>query len=350
MSTRPISALAAVATAALALGTLAGCSIATGGNQTGESTGGKVTVLTHDSFEISEELRKKFEAETGYQLVTTAPGDAGVVASQLKLEGGASGVDAVFGIDNYSALDIAQSDALADYTSPKLPESAKSYDLSEKLTPIDRGQVCVNIDHDWFKEQGKPEPASIEDLAKPEYASLFTLTNPTTSSPGLAFMVATVNRFGEDKWHAYWNDLLEGGAKINDSWSDAYFTDFSGAEGAGKYPLVLSYSSSPAATERTTGVLADSCTEQIEYAGVLKDAANPEGAQAFIDFMLDEQFQQELPEAMYMYPINDDTELPEAWSEKATLVDDPIEVDLEQLNAKRETWLKEWTELYEQQS
>lgn len=340
--------LGVTATAFTAAAALAGCSLASGGNGTAETSGGgKVTILTHDSFVISEELIAKFEQETGYELVTTAPGDAGVVTSQLQMEGGAAGIDGVFGIDNYSALDITESGVLADYTSDKLPASATDYEVSPALTPIDRGQVCINIDHDWFKENNTPEPETLEDLSKPEYASLLTLTNPTTSSPGLAFMVATVNALGNDKWQNYWSELLAGGAKVNESWSDAYFTDFSGAEGAGEYPLVLSYSSSPAATERNTGVLDSSCTEQVEYAGVLKGAKNPEGAKAFIDFMLEEEFQQALPEAMYMYPINSEIALPEAWSQRAKLVDNPIEVNLEELAKNREAWLKEWTTIYE---
>lgn len=352
MSIRPFSVpqrIAAAATSAIALIALSGCSVATGGNNN-EPSGGNVTILTHDSFVLSDELKAEFEEQTGYQLVTTAPGDAGVITSQLQMEGGATGVDGVFGIDNYSALAISESDRLIDYRPDSLPESAGEYVITDKLTPIDRGQVCINIDHDWFKEHNTPEPTTLDDLASPEYAKLLTLTDPVTSSPGLAFMVATVNKLGEGRWQEYWTKLLAGGAKVNESWSDAYFTDFSGAEGAGQYPLVLSYSSSPAATERDTGVLAATCTEQIEYAGVLKDAANPEGAKAFIEFMLAKKFQQALPEAMYMYPIDDSIELPEAWAQKASLVDNPIEVDLAQLKEKRADWLNEWTALYERQT
>lgn len=347
MTTAAARGIATATITAFAATALTGCSLAGQGDNPGESGGGKVTILTHDSFVISDEQIAAFEKETGYDLVTTAPGDAGVVTSQLQMEGGASGVDGVFGIENYSALAISETDALADFTPQNLPESASDYVISPKLTPIDRGQVCINVDHDWFKENGKTEPTGFEDLAKPEYAELLTLTNPTTSSPGLAFAVASINALGEDQWQSYWTDLIKGGAKVNESWSDAYFTDFSGAEGAGEYPLVLSYSSSPAATERSTGVIESTCTEQVEYAGVLKNAANPEGAQAFIEFMLEDEFQQGLPEAMYMYPINDAIELPEDWAAKATLVDAPVEVDLEQLKAKRETWLKEWTKIYE---
>jgi len=62
---------------------MAGCS----GESTDSKGGGDskaVTVLTHDSFNLPKELVKEFESKTGYKLVTTPAGDAGV-ANQLVL-------------------------------------------------------------------------------------------------------------------------------------------------------------------------------------------------------------------------------------------------------------------------
>jgi thiamine transport system substrate-binding protein len=57
---------------------------------------------------------------------------------------------------------------LAPYSSPNLPASAESLALGDALTPIDQGQVCVNIDHAWFEEQGMAEPTTLDELAQPE--------------------------------------------------------------------------------------------------------------------------------------------------------------------------------------
>ena len=102
-----------------------------------------------------------------------------------------------------------------------------------------------------------------------------------TSSPGLAFLLATVGAFGEDGWQDYWTALKANGLKVADGWSDAYFTDFSGGGGGGPRPIVLSYASSPPSTvpeggtEPTTGALLDTCFRQIEYAGVLDGRGEP---------------------------------------------------------------------------
>lgn len=167
-------------------------------------------------------------------------------------------------------------------------------------------------------------PEGLEDLRAPEYAALTAVIDPATSSPGYAFLVATATEFGDD-WQDYWADLLDGGARVASGWSDAYYSDFSGADGDGPYPLVLSYSSSPAAAPGTD-YLPDTCVRQVEYAGVVEGAANPEGAQAFIDFMLSDAFQSSIPENMYMYPVTDQ-ELPAEWQEVAELSDTPIMVD-----------------------
>lgn len=356
-------ALAALGVAALAL---TGCSVAdqsgndngngptaagtpasdgqTGGD--GAGNGGTVTVMTHDSFTITEEQIAAFEDESGYTLTTTAPGDAGTLVNQLILAKDNPTVDAVYGIENLSAQRVVDEGVVAEYASESLPASAQDLMVDDKLTPIDQGQVCVNVDHEWFEESGMAEPATLDDLADPEYAELLVTTNPVTSSPGLAFLAATVTEKGEDGWQEYWQQLLSGGTKVAAGWSDAYYTDFSGGEGEGAYPLVLSYSSSPAFAP-TTGVVEATCTTQVEYAGVIEGAQNPEGAQAFIDFLLSEDFQASLPENMFMYPVDESIELPAEWAQHATLVEDPIEADIQLVAEQRETWLEDWNELYE---
>ncbi|WP_420112133.1 thiamine ABC transporter substrate-binding protein, partial [Pseudactinotalea sp.] len=219
----------------------------------------------------------------------------------------------------------------------------------DALTPVDIGDVCLNIDHAWFAEAGIDEPSTFEDLLEPEYADLTVVSNPATSSPGLAMLAATVGAFGEDGYAEYWAGLRENGLKVTSGWSDAYYVDFSGSEGAGDRPIVLSYSTSPAfevgegETEAPTGALLDTCFRQVEYVGVLEGAANPEGAQAWVDFMLSPQVQAAIPDNMYVYPVDDAVELPAGWSEFAPLSPNPIAVTPEEIAAGRDTWIDTWT-------
>jgi thiamine transport system substrate-binding protein len=347
------------ATAALtfaALVTAGGCSlIGEGGapEPTGASdgTGGVVRVVTHDSFALPDELIAQFETETGYTVEQSAPGDGGALVNQLILTKDSPLGDVAYGVDTTFASRALDEGVFTSYTSADLPDSAEQYLVpdSDALTPVDVGDVCLNVDHEWFADAGLPEPQTFEDLLDPRYADLTVVTNPATSSPGLAMLAATVGTFGEDGYADYWAGLRANGVRVVNGWSDAYYVDFSGSEGQGDRPIVLSYSTSPAfevgegEDTSPTGALLDTCFRQVEYAGVLEGAANPEGAQAWIDFMLSADVQAALPESMYVYPVDDTVALPESWVEFAPLSPSPVPVSPEEIDAGREDWIATWT-------
>jgi len=328
---------------------LAGCSVADQAPDANDDAEASVTIMTHDSFNVPEELVTAFEEETGYSVTTTSPGDAGAVLNQLILQKDNPTVDGVYGIDNYSAETLLAEDMLTPHDADlgSADQFTVASDTEGHLAPIDHGQVCVNMDNEWFEAERLAPPETLEDLTDPAYEGLFVTTDPTTSSPGLAFLVATIA--ATDDWQTYWHDLLDNGAKVARGWSDAYYSDFTSA-GDGDYPLVLSYSSSPSAEEGRTSSILGTCTQQVEYAGVLADAANPDGAKAFIEFLLSSDFQETLPTEMFMYPVLEEVELPEEWSQYAELAQDPIAVDEAEVAENRDAWLDDWTALYENHS
>ncbi|WP_265521722.1 thiamine ABC transporter substrate-binding protein [Oerskovia flava] len=352
---RTVTTRVTALTGVLGLLTLTACS---GGSEaggdptpsgTGAEAGGTVTLVTHDSFAVSDEVLAAFEAESGLTVEQIAPGDGGALVNQLVLTKDSPLGDLVFGIDNTFATRAIDEGVLAPASPEGVSASAAQYGVGDgELTAIDLGDVCINVDHTWFAAEGIEEPVTLEDLTKPEYEDLLVVTNPATSSPGLAFLLATVGAFGEDGWEEYWAQLVDNGVKVADGWSDAYYVDFSGVEG-GPRPLVLSYSTSPAFTvtedgnESTTGALLDTCFRQVEYAGVLAGAKNPEGAQQLLDFLLTEEFQADIPGSMYMYPADADVALPEGWAEFAPLADEPIDVAPDDITAHRDEWITAWT-------
>lgn len=350
-TTRRAAALAGL----LGLTALAGgCSLigeSDGGGTGSGGDGGVVRVVTHDSFALPEELIAQFESDTGYTVELSAPGDGGELVNQLILTKDAPLGDVAYGVDNTFASRALTEEVFASYTSPSLPSSAEPYLVpgSDALTPVDIGDVCFNVDHEWFDEAGVPEPTTFEDLLDPQYANLTVVSNPATSSPGLAMLVATVGAFGEDGYADYWAGMRENGLKVVSGWSDAYYVDFSGSEGAGDRPIALSYSTSPAfevsdgEATAPTGALLETCFRQVEYVGVLEGAENPEGAEAWIDFMLSEEVQAALPESMYVYPVDESVELPASWVEFAPLAPEPVEVTPEEIAAGRDVWIESWT-------
>ncbi|MDO5678158.1 MAG: thiamine ABC transporter substrate-binding protein [Propionibacteriaceae bacterium] len=323
----------------------------TGGTQTTttETTGttaevtssDTLTVVTHGSFELPEELLEKFATDTGLEVTYVQPGDSGTMVNQLILTKDSPLGDVVYGIDNTYASRAWEAGILSDYETDALPATSSQFD-ADGLTPIDFGDVCLNADTEWFAEKGLAVPTTLDDLVKPEYKDLLVVTDPAASSPGLAFLFATVGAKGDD-WLEYWQQLKDNGVKVAPGWTEAYYTDFSGADGKGAYPLVLSYASSPAYAP-TTEALLGTCFRQIEYAGVIKGAQNEEGARKFIDFMLSPEVQAAFPENMYMYPVIAETKLPEEWAANAPLATSPIEVSSADIDANRDAWIRAWTE------
>ena len=323
---------AGLAIAIASVTNLTGCSSST--PQVASTPLPELTLVTHDSFVISEELLAEFKSETGITVKLVKAGDTGALTNKLVLTKDAPIGDVVFGIDNTFA-GVATDNGVIDGS----------------LSAVDFGDVCMNYDKAWFAAKGKPAPTSIDQLITPAYKGLTVVENPNTSSTGLAFLVATVDKFGESGWGNYWKALKANGVKVDAGWEDAYYTDFSGSSGKGAYPIVLSYASSPAYEVRANGEsgtasILDGCFRQTEYAGVLAKSKNPVGAKLFVDFLLSEKFQASIPESMYMYPIDTKVALPANWSKWAQVSAKPFGTELD-VDANRKNWLAAWSALFD---
>jgi thiamine transport system substrate-binding protein len=229
------------------------------------------------------------------------------------------------------------------------------YVAPPRVMPVDYGDVCINFDKAFFAQKKLAVPQTLEDLVKPEYKDLLVVENPATSSPGLVFMLATVAQFGPDKFLDYWKQLKANGVRVDDGWEAAYYTDFSGSSGKGSRPLVVSYASSPPAEvvfaktpldDAPTGsVVGDgACFRQIEFVGVLKGARQPDLARKFVDFMLSVQFQEDMPLQMFVFPVNAQANLPEAFVKYAQVPKKPATLAPDDIAKNRDKWIQQWTE------
>ncbi|MDI6910644.1 thiamine ABC transporter substrate-binding protein [Nocardioides sp.] len=355
---RPIHALAPlVPLVALALAAT-GCSTIGDGSSDGEPSAGpggtptRVVLVTHESFVLPKPLIRQFEQQSGYDLVVRASGDAGILTNKLVLTKGDPLGDVAFGVDNTFASRALDEGVFAAYDAP-LPDGAEQYRLpgddEHDLTPIDNASVCVNVDDTWFAAHHLAPPKTLDDLADPQYQDLFVTPGAATSSPGMAFLLTTIAAYGEDGWQDYWARLMDNGAKLTAGWSDAYEVDFTQGGGQGDRPIVLSYDSSPAFTvsdgKSSTSALLDTCFRQVEYAGVLAGAANPDGAEELVDFLLGPDVQSALPDSMYVFPVDASVQLPAQWARFAQQPSEPYEVDPASISEHRDDWLREWSDV-----
>lgn len=317
----------------------------------------ELTVMTHDSFAASEEVIQAFEEANNAQVTFLASGDTGAALNKAILSREAPLADVFYGVDNTFLSRALEAGIFEPYPSPVLEKIPDSFELDaqSRLLPVDYGDVCINYDKRYFAENGLSVPQGLEDLLMPEYNGLLAVENPATSSPGLAFLLATIDHFGDPSYLEFWAGLRDNGLVVVNDWETAYYTNFSGSSGQGPQPMVVSYGSSPPAevifaqsplddTPTASIIGPETCFRQIEFAGILQGTDQRELAEAFLDFMLSEPFQEDMPLQMFVFPVNEHAELPEEFVQFAQIPEQPAGLDPALIAENREAWIAAWTE------
>src|SRR5690606_36659598 len=218
-----------------------------------------------DSFAVSDGVFEAFQDQTGIKVEVLTTGYTGTLVSQALLTAGDPVADVQFGIDNTFLCRSHAADVFVPDASPGLADV--------------------------------PDDLDLDDLVDGRFAGEFVTQNPETSSPGFAFLIATIAKYGEDGWEDYWQRLRENRVQVTSGWEEAYNEVFAG--GAGDRSIVTSYASSPVVEvlyadppvdTPPTGVVADACFRQIEFAGILRGTDHPEAAAKLIDFLLSPTF------------------------------------------------------------
>jgi thiamine transport system substrate-binding protein len=314
-----------------------------------------ITLVTHDSFSVSKPVLRAFTKETGINVKVLPTGDAGAALNQVILTKDHPIGDALFGVDNTFLSRALQERIFVPYESPELTHVASQFviDPGHHVTPVDHGDVCINYDKAWFREHGVARPTTLGDLTKPAYKGLLVVEDPSTSSPGLAFLLTTIAKLGAQGWRDYWRQLRDNDVKVVAGWEQAYNGQFSAGEGHGDRPLVVSYASSPPAAVyfadprprvSPVGTLLPSCFRQVETVGILRGTAHPKAARRLVDFMLSRRFQEDMPLQMFVFPVRDDARLPKVFERFADVPDHPYTLPPSRIGKHRERWIEQWTD------
>lgn len=305
-------------------------------NSSIDATPNEVTLLAYDAFTPQEGIFDAFTAATGAKVKVVTGGDSGVLISKAILTAGTPEGDVLWGLDN------------------TLLSRAQKAELLTSYEPVDTGDICVNYDKQWFASRNIAPPTSLEDLVLPAYKNLLVVQDPVASSPGLGFLLGTIAHFGVDKWQNYWKSLKENGVRVSPDWTSAYTIDFSGSSGKGKYPLVISYGSSPPAevlyAEKPidtppTAVIEPTCFRQTEYVGALRGTRNPNLAAQLISYLLDVPFQESMPLSLFVFPVNKKATLPDLFTKFAVAPKNPLTLDPTDIEKNRDAWLNSWREI-----
>lgn len=321
-----------------------------------------LTVVAYDSFAYSEDVLAQFTADTGIEVEVLRLGDTGTMVNQLILSRDVPLGDVVYGVDNTFLGRALAADLFIPYESPALENVDESFVVDDeyRVTPVDYGDVCLNYDVSYFEDNDLAVPDSLDALTDPAYEGLLVVENPATSSPGLAFLLATIGVYGEDEdggYLDYWQALVDNDVLVVDDWTTAYYGEFSGStDSTGTRPIVVSYASSPPVevyymetppeVAPTASIVAPgTCFRQIEFAGILQGTEHEAAAQQFIDFLLSPAFQEDMPLNMFVFPVNPEAELPDVFVDFAQIADDAVVMDVDEIEANRQAWIEAWTEV-----
>jgi thiamine transport system substrate-binding protein len=318
---------------------------------------GSLTVMTHDSFAVSDNVIQAFERNNNVKITFISGGDAGEMLNKTILSKSAPLADVLYGVDNTLLSEAFAADIYEPYASPALKNIPAGFQLdpSNRALPVDHGYVCVVYDKAYFNAHNLSAPQGLEDLTKPEYKGLLVMENPATSSPGLDFLLATIKHFGTSNYLDYWKQLRANGVVVVDGWDTAYYTNFSGSSGQGAQALVVSYATDPAyevmsastpiAEASVAAVVGpDGCFHQIEFVGILKGTGHLALAQKFVDFMLSAQFQADVPGQMAVYPVASNISLPDAFTKFAPIPSQPATLSSDDIANNRQAWVQAWTD------
>ncbi|MCU1496051.1 MAG: Thiamine transporter substrate-binding protein [Acidimicrobiales bacterium] len=318
-----------------------------------DTSGTTVTLVTHDSFAVSDGIFEAFTEDTGIEVELLSSGDAGTLVSQSVLTAGKPVADVLFGIDTTFLCRGTRAGVFTPYAPAALADVDRRYrlDPDDLVTPVDVGDVCLNYSKAAFPEEGDA-PQGLGDLTEPVFKDAFVTENPETSSPGFAFLLATIARYGDDGWEGYWKDLRANGVRVEPGWEQAYEGAF--GAGTGERSIVTSYATSPVADvvysdprrdEPAIGVVADACFRQVEFAGILRGTKHPEAAAKLVDYLLSPRFQADIPLNMFVEPVNREVEVPEVFEANRARITEPLTLTPAEIEAGRDAWTEQWTKI-----
>ncbi|MDP9800141.1 thiamine transport system substrate-binding protein [Arcanobacterium wilhelmae] len=348
---------AVAAASALVLGACGTSSSTSGSSASSSAAAEKITdvkVVTNGSWKLKDETLAKFTKETGYKVTLVNGEESGTLDSKLILTKANPVGDAVVGLTANNVLQVGEAGVFDKESAPKPATGAEKYAVAgaEGAVALDRSDACFNYDIAWFKEKNLTPPAGLEDLIKPEYKGLTVIQDPSKSDTGFALLTATIVKFGEDGYTDYWTKLMGNGTKVDASWTDAYQVDFTAGEGKGKYPIVMSYASSPfwtineAGDASATANVAGGCYPVVEYGAVLTGAKNAAGAKAFLEWLATPQAQAANAEENVTYPIDESVELPKGMAEFAPRPNSGDPLDPTLIKANKQKWITAVTALF----
>jgi thiamine transport system substrate-binding protein len=215
--------------------------------------------------------------------------------TRLRIEGAASQADVVLGLDTSLTEAARRTGLFAAH------DLRPAHDLPVPFSDAE----FVPFDWGWFafvhdRSLTNP-PTSFTELGASDLRIL--IQDPRSSTPGLGLVMWVKAAYG-DRAPDIWAALADNIVTVTPGWTEAY-----GLFLQGEADMVLSYTTSPAYhliaesdDSKTAAAFSEGHYLQVEVAGMLAAADQPDLARAFLTYLGSDAAQTVLPTTNWMYP------------------------------------------------
>jgi thiamine transport system substrate-binding protein len=214
-------------------------------------------------------------------------------------------VDVVLGIDNTIFYNVLRDSVFLEYEPQNLKHVDESliFDKTYHVIPVYYSQLAF-IYNSFAIE--KP-PITFGEMQDGKFKKKIVLMHPSSSSLGRAMLLWSVAAFGENGYGHFWRSVKENIYSIAENYDDAYNMFL-----AGQAPLVIGYSTTPVyhlqkenSDKFRSTIPTEGSFNLIRAAGICRWTEKQELAKRFMEYLLSDDFQNFIPDNMWMYPAND---------------------------------------------
>ena len=337
-----------------------------------EEQDNELVIITYDVLALTDDMIQQFENESGLSVTLVKLDDAGSILDYLIQNEGTENIDLAIGLDNTYLQTAINRGVLTEHQANILSASpSQNTPISEAAllpysgslaVPFDMGYVCLNYDTSIVDGENMTVPTNLWNLTEEEWRGKVAIPSPVSSSPGRAFMLATLDYFSysedsSDSFKQWWSAMEENDVIVTSGWTEAYETHYTGGYGEwtegyiGDAHITVSYCHSPGVeswynenwTKSASLDLPQSSFFQVEYAAAVT-GGNVEAASEFIDYLLSEQVNSQMPEQNLMYSVLKGEDLPttNGYRYHSTVPSEPAEISMQEIAENMELWLQQW--------
>lgn len=262
-------------------------------------------------------VNREFTRRTGISVEALSVAAAGTIAARIRAEKDRPRADIFVGGSADFHVPLAREGLLLQYRSPAAAEA--------KISPayLDPGgfwhgwylgalAIIINTER-WEREMAPrrvPKPATWDDLLRPEFRGNFVMPSTVTTGGGYIFVAAQIFRLGEDKAWAYLRALNANASQYTPTAPGTITLLERGEAVVGMMWAHEAIGARLLRLQPLETIVPPDTAFEIGAVSIVKGGPNPEGAKAYVDFLMSRVPQVVNAQYGFRYPVRADVSVP----------------------------------------